>query len=172
MTNKLVVIINSLKVPKIKKILLYEVKFLVRNYSCFQNPWLGGYRPQSPVLCPQLNLLKPPPPEKKFLGTPLVGRGIALLFHDHGTRRGWVIISAPRPHFTSGKDLVPILQEAGWAPVPVWKGGKSHPHQDSIVDCPACSQSLYQLSYPGHKLLRLFSMTAICKQVTKWLQRK
>ena len=50
MTNKLVVIINSLKVPKIKKILLYEMKFLVLNYSCLQNPWLGGYRPQIPVL--------------------------------------------------------------------------------------------------------------------------
>ena len=50
MTNKLVVIINSLKVPKIKKLLLYEMKFLVPNYSCLQNPWLGGYRPQIPVL--------------------------------------------------------------------------------------------------------------------------
>ena len=38
LTNKLVVIINSLKVPKIKKILLYEMKFLVPNYSCLQNP--------------------------------------------------------------------------------------------------------------------------------------
>ena len=38
MTNKLVVIINSLKVPKIKKILVYEMKFLVPNYSCLQNP--------------------------------------------------------------------------------------------------------------------------------------
>ena len=37
MTNKLVVIIISLKVPKIK-ILLYEMKFLVRSYSCLQNP--------------------------------------------------------------------------------------------------------------------------------------
>ena len=67
MTNKLVVIINSLKVPKIKKILLYEMKFLVPNYSCLQNPWLRGYRPQIPVLsvvCPQLNLLNPPPPEQ------------------------------------------------------------------------------------------------------------
>ena len=36
-TNKLVVIINSLKVPKIKKRLLYEMKFLVPNYSCLQN---------------------------------------------------------------------------------------------------------------------------------------
>jgi len=38
MTNKLVVIIKSLKVPNINKILLYEMKFLVPNYSCLQNP--------------------------------------------------------------------------------------------------------------------------------------
>ena len=38
MTNKLVVIINSLKLPQIEKILLYEMKFLVPNYSCLQNP--------------------------------------------------------------------------------------------------------------------------------------
>ena len=66
-TNKLVVIINSLKVPKITKMLLYEIKFLVPNYSCLQNPWLGGYRPPDPlfsVLCPQLNLLTPPRPEQ------------------------------------------------------------------------------------------------------------
>ena len=50
MANKLVVIINSLKVPKVKTILLYEMRFLVPNYSCLQNPWLGGYRPQIPVL--------------------------------------------------------------------------------------------------------------------------
>ena len=57
-----------------------------------------------------------------------VGRGIALLFHDRGTRRGWVVSSTPRPHFTPGKDPVPILQEAGSAPGPVWTGGESRPH--------------------------------------------
>ena len=67
MTNKLVVIINSLKVPKIKKILLYEMKFLVRNYSCLQNPWLGSYSPQIPVLFPQLNLLNPPPDQNSWV---------------------------------------------------------------------------------------------------------
>ena len=50
MKNELVVIINSLKVPKIKKILLYEMKFLVPTYSCLQNPWLGGYRAQIAIL--------------------------------------------------------------------------------------------------------------------------
>ena len=79
-----------------------------------------------------------------------VGTSIAVLFHDRGTRRGWVVSSTPRPHFTPGKDPVPILQEVGWAPRPVWKGGKSRPHRDSIPERPARSQSLYRLSYPAH----------------------
>jgi len=79
-----------------------------------------------------------------------VGRDIALLFHDRCTRRGWVVNSKPRPHFTPGKESVPILQEVGWAPGPVWTGGKSCPHRDSIPDRPARSQSLHQLSYPVH----------------------
>ena len=82
----------------------------------------------------------------------MVASGIALLFHDRGTRKGWVVSRTPRPHFTSGKDPVPIVQEAGWAPGPVWTGGKSRPHRDSIPDHPAHSQSLYRLSYPAHKL--------------------
>ena len=69
-----------------------------------------------------------------------VGRGITLLFHDRGTRRGWVVSSTPRPHFTPRKDPVPILQEAGWASGPVWTGGKSRPHRDSIPDRPARSR--------------------------------
>ena len=79
-----------------------------------------------------------------------VGRGIALLFHDCGTRKGWVVSSTPRPHFSLEKDPVSILQEAGWAPGPVWTVGKSHLHGDSIPDRPSCSQSLYRLSYPTH----------------------
>ena len=62
-TNKLVVIINSLKVPTIKKTLLYEIKFLVPNYSCLRNPWLGGYRPQIPFLS-VLNWICWTPPEQ------------------------------------------------------------------------------------------------------------
>ena len=77
-----------------------------------------------------------------------VGRDIALLFHDRGTRRGWVVSSTPRPHFALGKDPVPIVQEAGWA---VWTGGKSRPHRDSIPDRPAHSQSLYRQSYLVHR---------------------
>jgi len=41
-----------------------------------------------------------------------------------------------------GKDPVPILQEAVWAPGPVWTGGKSRSHRYSIADLPARNQSL------------------------------
>ena len=58
-----------------------------------------------------------------------------------------VVCSGP---FTPGKDPVPILQEDGWAPGPVWTGGKSRPHRDSIPDRPARSQSLYRMSYRDH----------------------
>ena len=65
MTDKLVVIINSLKVQKIKKIFLYEMKFLVPNYSCLQNPWLGDYLPRSPFsLSSVLNWICWTPPEQ------------------------------------------------------------------------------------------------------------
>jgi hypothetical protein len=79
-----------------------------------------------------------------------VGRGIALLFHDRGTIREWVVSSTPRPHFTLGKDPVPILQEVGWATGPALTGGKSRLHRDSIPDHPARSQSLHRLSYRDH----------------------
>jgi len=31
----------------------------------------------------------------------------------------------PRQHLTPGKDPVPIVQEAGWAPGPVWTGAEN-----------------------------------------------
>ena len=52
-------------------------------------------------------------------------RGTAVLIHDHGTRRGWGVSVTSRPLFTPGKDPVPIVQEAGWAPGPVWTGVES-----------------------------------------------
>jgi hypothetical protein len=81
--------------------------------------------------------------------TQRVGRGIALLFHGHGTRRGRVVSSTPRPHFTP-QERPGIHFTGGWVgPGPVWTGRKSHPQQDPILDCPAHSQSLYRLSYPA-----------------------
>jgi hypothetical protein len=79
-------------------------------------------------------------------------RGIALLFHDHGTRWGWAVSVTPRPLFTPGKDAVPIVQEAGWAPGPVWTGAeKLAPTRIRSPDRPVRSQSQYWLRYPTHK---------------------
>jgi hypothetical protein len=46
-------------------------------------------------------------------------RGLALLFQDLGAWWGWVVSTTPWPLSTPGKDPVPIIQEAGWAPGPV-----------------------------------------------------
>ena len=86
-----------------------------------------------------------------------VVRGIALLFHDRGTRRLWVVSSTLRPYFTTGKDPVPIVQEAGWAPGPVWKGGKSRPHRDSIPDRPARSSVTIPTELPGPRSIYLIT---------------
>jgi len=56
---------------------------------------------------------------------PRGSRGIALLFLNRGTRVGWGVSLTPRPHFTPGKDPVPIVQRAGWAPGPVWTGAEN-----------------------------------------------
>ena len=43
-----------------------------------------------------------------------VGRGIALLFHGRGTRRGEWSAAGPGRTLLHGKDPVPIVQEAWW----------------------------------------------------------
>jgi len=50
-------------------------------------------------------------------------RGIALLF-NFGARWGWVVNATPRPLYPR-EDPVPIIQEAGWASVPVWTGAEN-----------------------------------------------
>ena len=59
---------------------------------------------------------------------------------------------------------VPILQEAGWTPGPVWTGGKSRPTGIRSPVLPARSQSLYRLSYPAHTT----SQYSILKAVHYW----
>jgi hypothetical protein len=52
---------------------------------------------------------------------------------------------------TTGKDPVPIVQEAGWVQGPVSTCAKHlAPTGIRSSDRPACSQSLYRLSYPAH----------------------
>ena len=61
---------------------------------------------------------------------------------------GW---STPRPgRFTPGKDPVPIVEEAGRAPGPVWTGAENLAFTGiRSPDRPARSESLCRLSYRG-----------------------
>jgi len=78
-------------------------------------------------------------------------RGIALLFLDHGTRRGRRGSVAPQQFFTPRKDPVPIVQEAVWAPRSVWTGVENlAPTGIRSPSSPDRSQSLYRLSYPAN----------------------
>ena len=83
-----------------------------------------------------------------------------------------MVSSTPWLHVTPGKDPVPVLQEAGWAARPVWTGGISRHHRDSIPDRPARSQKKrneyqeYFLGGKGGRCLRL-TLPPSCAVVTK-----
>jgi hypothetical protein len=52
-----------------------------------------------------------------------------------------------------GKDTLPTVQEAGWAPGPIWTGAENLTHTGiRSPDRPTRSQSLYRLSYRAHFL--------------------
>jgi len=68
---------------------------------------------------------------------------VSATFHDRG-------------RFTPEKDPVPIVQEAGWAPVPVWIGAENlAPTGIRSTDHPARSESLYRLGYRGPQIINL-----------------
>ena len=55
--------------------------------------------------------------------------------------------------FSPGKDSVPIVLEAGWAPGPVWTCAENlAPTGIRSPDRPDSSESLYRLRYPGPDL--------------------
>ena len=61
---------------------------------------------------------------------------------------GWSTSRSGR--FTPGKDPVPIVQEAGWAPGPIWTGVQNlAPTRIRSPGRPGRRESLYRLSYPG-----------------------
>ena len=69
-----------------------------------------------------------------------------------------MVSSTPRPHFTPGKEPVPIVQEAGWAPGPVLTGGKSRRHRDSIPDRPPRSSVAILSELPEIKKVGSFKL--------------
>jgi hypothetical protein len=61
-----------------------------------------------------------------------------------------VVSVTPQPHFTPRKDPVPIVQEAGWAPGPVWTGaGNLAPIGIRSPDRPARSSVSIPTELPG-----------------------
>ena len=59
-----------------------------------------------------------------------------------------------------GNDLVPIVQEAGWAPGSIWTGAENLAYTGiRSPDRPARSQSLYRLSYRGPNQAIKFDVT-------------
>ena len=86
-----------------------------------------------------------------------VGRGIALLFHDRGTRSGWVVSSTLRPYLTPRKDPVPSVQEDGWA---VHRAGLDRRKISPLTGFDLRTvqpvvQSLFRLNYRAHYTRRL-----------------
>jgi len=80
-------------------------------------------------------------------------RGIALPFHDHGTRRGDCSASRSGRSLPPGKDPVPIVQEAGWAPGPVWTGAENlAPTGIRSPDRPARSTVAIPTALPGPRM--------------------
>ena len=78
-------------------------------------------------------------------------RGIALPFHDHGTRRGEGSASRPGRPLPPGKNRYPLCRRLG---EPQGRSGQvrkiSPPTGIRFPARPARSQSLYPLSYPAH----------------------
>jgi hypothetical protein len=72
--------------------------------------------------------------------------------------------------FTPGEDPVPIVQEAGWAPGPVWTGAKYlAPSGIRSPDRPTLSESLYRLSYPGplcYVSIRVYTVKVLVMYLT------
>jgi hypothetical protein len=63
---------------------------------------------------------------------------------DDNSGSGWAFEQIYGPIFTPRKDPVTIVQEAGWAPGPVWTGAENLASTGiRSLDRPARSQSLY-----------------------------
>ena len=76
------------------------------------------------------------------------GRGIALFFHDRGTRRGWVVSSTLQPHFTP-REIHGTHFTGGWVGLRAGLNGRKNLVPTGIRSrtVQAVAQSLYRLSY-------------------------
>jgi hypothetical protein len=84
---------------------------------------------------------------------------------DLGTRSGWGVSVTPRPHLTSGKDPIPIVQEAGWSSGPVWTGAEDLTTTEiRCPDLPARRLLLYRLNYSAHPVSNWITENPLTKR--------
>jgi hypothetical protein len=78
-----------------------------------------------------------------------------------------VVNATPRPLYPQERDHVPIVQEAGWAPGPVWTSAENLAAIGiRSPDRPACSKSLYRLSYHGQLIIIIIIIIIIITATT------
>jgi hypothetical protein len=66
--------------------------------------------------------------------------------------------ATPRPLYSRKRDLVLIVQQAGWAPGPVWAGTENLASTGIRLPArPARNEMLYRLRYPGPYMLEVVS---------------
>ena len=108
-----------------------------------------------------------------------LSRGTALLFSRiFGTRWGWGVSPTPRPLYP--RERPGTHYTGGWVdPGPVWTGGKSRPHWDSVPDRPARSSVAIPTELPDphthththtHTHIYIYIHTHICVLNTAVLQ--
>jgi hypothetical protein len=96
----------------------------------------------------KVTLLHTTPPPPRF--DPLTVQRVASRY-NYDNLPTIALKVTPRPLFTPGKDPVPTVQEARWAPGPVWTGAENlAPARMRSPNRLARSQSLYRLRYPAH----------------------
>jgi hypothetical protein len=78
-------------------------------------------------------------------------RRIALLFYEHGLLKKVMGQRHAPAALYLGKDPVPIVQKAGWAPEPVQLRKISPPAGFEPQTVQPVAQLLYRLIYPAHK---------------------
>ena len=79
-------------------------------------------------------------------------RSIALLILNLGAGWRWVVNATPQPLYSREGCPAPTVQQAGWAPGPVWTSVKKRSlfcTGARTSDRPARRQSLYPLRYSG-----------------------
>jgi len=55
------------------------------------------------------------------------------------------------PLYPLERNLIPTVQETGWAPVPFWSGAESAYNRIQSLDPPVCRKLLYPLYWPGQQ---------------------